>query len=392
MALERIGGVVAPELHEMRAVLDKLAVAVVIFALQAVNDVLGRNVEPGALADDFGQFFLVGHVIAPLGRFHGGHQQGLRGARVLLHPVGTHAQRLLGVLVPQFRRVDGGEADALIDQLLIPGLAHAEAVHGADLHVGHHLRRRHDDGLDIRVRVDAAGGQPVADPQVMSATGEGHRSLGRVSGRLARGKGLAQHAGIEPDLQVLVGRAHRNALRIQIEAGENDHGQRHVVLRHLAGGDEVGHRRQDMRAIDAVALRAQHQIVTRGAPGGLLHHFHIRHAVFGEEPLLLGHDQRRGIGERDEAENGAGCLWPSPLCKGAGGKGRLHSPGKGGGGGGLQQGAAAEAGCGDAHRVCPLLCPGSSVFPGAQNKKRRPVTARGKGGSRLQTKRRRCLS
>jgi hypothetical protein len=33
----------------------------------------------------------------------------------------------------------------------------------------HHLGRRHDDGLDVLVRVDAAGGEPVADPEVVGA-------------------------------------------------------------------------------------------------------------------------------------------------------------------------------------------------------------------------------
>jgi len=40
-----------------------------------------------------------------------------------------------------------------------------------------------------------------------------------------------------------------------------------------------------MRAIDAVAFRAQHKVVAGGAPGGLLLHLDVRHAVFGEQTL-----------------------------------------------------------------------------------------------------------
>jgi len=81
------------------------------------------------------------------------------------------------MVVPQLAGGVGGVADLLVDQLGVPRLAYAEGVHAADLHVGDHLRRRHDDGVDVGVRVDAAGRQPVAHPQVMGAAGEGHRAL-----------------------------------------------------------------------------------------------------------------------------------------------------------------------------------------------------------------------
>ena len=76
----------------------------------------------------------------------------------------------------------------------------------------------------------------------------------------------------------------------------------HVVLRDLAGADEIRHRREDVRAVDAVALRAEHQVVTRRAPRSLLDHFDVWHAVLGEEALFLGDDQRCGVGQCDEAE------------------------------------------------------------------------------------------
>ena len=60
-----------------------------------------------------------------------------------------------------------------------------------------------------------------------------------------------------------------------------------------------------MRAVDAIALRAQHQIVARGTPGGLLDDLDVGHAVLGEDALLLGNEQRRGIRQSDVAELGA---------------------------------------------------------------------------------------
>src|SRR5262245_42535803 len=57
-----------------------------------------------------------------------------------------------------------------------------------------------------------------------------------------------------------------------------------------------------MRAVDAVAFRAEHEVVARRAPRGLLHHLDAGHAVFCEESLFLGDEQGAGIGERDESE------------------------------------------------------------------------------------------
>ena len=51
-----------------------------------------------------------------------------------------------------------------------------------------------------------------------------------------------------------------------------------------------------------LASPAQHDVVARRAPPRLLQHFDIGHAVFGEEALFLGDEQRRSIGQRDEAE------------------------------------------------------------------------------------------
>ncbi len=189
--------------------------------------------------------------------------------------------------LPEFAGGAGGEADALVDQLLVPRLADAEGVHVADLHVGDHLRRRHDDGGDVLVRIDAAGGEPVADPEIVRAAREGHGDLDLLAGGLLGGEGLLQLGSIELHAGFGIFLGNRNALAVEVEAGDDRHRHRLVVLRHLAGGDEIGHRRQDMGAIDAVCVAAEHQIVARRAPGGLLQHFHVRQAVLGKQALFL---------------------------------------------------------------------------------------------------------
>ena len=68
-----------------------------------------------------------------------------------------------------------------------------------------------------------------------------------------------------------------------------------------------------MRAVDAVAFGPEHEVVAGGAPRGLLLHLDIGHAVFGEDALFLGDEQRRRIGERDEAEIGLFHLRPGRL-------------------------------------------------------------------------------
>ena len=131
-------------------------------------------------------------------RFHDGHQDRLGGVRVFVDPVGAHAERLFGMPLPQFAGGGGGEADALVDELLVPRLADAEHIHVADLHVGDHLRRRHDDGRDILVGIDAAGGQPVAHPEVMRAAREGHGGLDFLACRLLGREGVLQLEASRP--------------------------------------------------------------------------------------------------------------------------------------------------------------------------------------------------
>ena len=92
-----------------------------------------------------------------------------------------------------------------------------------------------------------------------------------------------------------------------------------------------------MRAVDAVAFGAEHEVVARGAPGGLLLHVDIGHAVLGEEALVLGDEQRTGVAERDEAELGALHFRARVLRERAGGEIQLCRGKQGGGAAGRLQ-------------------------------------------------------
>ncbi len=60
-----------------------------------------------------------------------------------------------------------------------------------------------------------------------------------------------------------------------------------------------------MGAVDAVCGPAQHQVVARRAPGRLLQHLDIGHAMLFEQTLFLGDDEGRRIGQGNEAKLGA---------------------------------------------------------------------------------------
>ncbi|CUX59944.1 conserved hypothetical protein [Agrobacterium tumefaciens str. Kerr 14] len=380
MAAEGIGRMVLPELHLQTGIFERATVAVIDIALEASKNVLRRHVEPLALAEDGGHFLLVRHLIAPLLRLHHGHQQRLGGVGVLFHPIGAHAERLFRMALPELSGGTGSKADALIDELFIPRLAHTEDVHIADLHVGNHLRRRNDDGGDVLVRIDAASGEPVADPEIMGAAGEGHRGLNFLAFGLLLLESSLQFGSIELNAGFGIFLGDGNTLAVEVEAGEDGHRHRHIILGHLAGVHEIGHRRQNMRAINAVGCATKHEIVARRAPGGLLQNLDIRHAMLGEQPLFRRDDERGGIGQRDKADFRTFYFRLGGGCESTRWKGHAHSADKGCGGGRLQYRAAADsAGEYLFHSHVPLIGPPLrvtfSLAKKPENKKRRSVFA-----------------
>jgi hypothetical protein len=190
--LEGEGGVIAPELHDSGRVLHDLALdAVIVLAPLARQDVSDRNVEPGAGADP-AHLVAVLELVAPSLCFHQGHEKGAGRLRVLVHPGGAQTEGLLRMLVPDLVGVGRRVSELLVDELRIPRLADAEGVHGADLHVGDNLRRRHHDGGHVLVGIDAAGCEPITNPKIVRATREGHGDF-RIAARCTfLGEGVLQ--------------------------------------------------------------------------------------------------------------------------------------------------------------------------------------------------------
>ena len=164
MALVGEGSIVSPEFHLQAGDILNLARAKIDFALKPGQEIIHAGLDILVFREDLGQFIGVGRVVGPLlGLLHG-HQQAQGGVGVLLHPVGAHGEGLLRVILPELTGDQGGITQLLIHQALVPGLAHAEDIHGARLHVGHHLRRRDHHQVSLFVGVDAIGRQPVAHP------------------------------------------------------------------------------------------------------------------------------------------------------------------------------------------------------------------------------------
>ena len=140
--------------------------------------------------------------------------------------------------------------------------------------------------------------------------------------------------------------------------------------------------------------RAEHEIVARRAPGGLLQHLDVGHAVLGEEALFLGDDQRRGIGQRDEAEHRP---WWSPArclaAKAPRGKAARTAPTSAAAAVVFRHGAAGDAWCWRCLRHVQFPClSGDRHSAGRRHKKTppEPAAASRRSAERHQAERRRC--
>jgi hypothetical protein len=147
---------VVEELHVV-GVVPGLAQAVLVAAQDALVDGVDAGVDVGLVGDRLGHLVLVLQAgVDPAAGLEHGHHHGARRVGVLLDELARGAQHLLGMVLPDVLRGGRGDADAVDDGAVVPGLADAEAVHVAHAHVGHHLRRRHGDDLGVLHRVDAA--------------------------------------------------------------------------------------------------------------------------------------------------------------------------------------------------------------------------------------------
>jgi len=143
--------------------------------------------------------------------------------------------------------------------------------------------------------MDAAGGQPIADPQIMRAAREGHGRLDLFACGSFRIEGGFQPGCVKLHAGFRIFLCDRNALAVVIETREDRHRHGLVVLRYVAGVYEIGERRENMGAVDAVCRPAKHEVVAGCTPGCLLGHIDVGKAMLFEQAFFLGNDQRRGI-------------------------------------------------------------------------------------------------
>ncbi len=173
---------------------------------------------------------------------------------------------------------------------MVPGLAHAKAVHVAHAHIGHHLRRRYGDDLGILERVDAVGRQPVVQPHGVCARGEG---LGKGVFALFAGHQLGQARAIDG---TLVGQFLRQRYGLAVVVERHQHG--HVLPG--AAHAQVHAVDQAVQHVGKVQL-AIDQLVAHAGPAGFLGGNDLD-AVLLIDPQHRGHDHAGAVGQRDEAD------------------------------------------------------------------------------------------
>jgi hypothetical protein len=209
---------------------------------------------------------------------------------VLLDVVASGAQHLFRVVFPDVLGGGGGDTDAVDDGAVIPGLAHAVAVHVAHAHVGHHLGRRHGDDLGALHRVDAVGRHPVVQPHGVRAGREGLRKgvLALVAGHQFGQAGAVNRALVGQLLR------QRNGLAVVVE--RHQHG--HVLLG--ATDADVDPIDQAVQHMGKVQFSVD-QLVAHAGPAGFLRRDDLD-AVFLVNAQHRGHDHAGAVGQRDEAD------------------------------------------------------------------------------------------
>ena len=197
----------------------------------------------------------------------------------------------------------GGQvADVVLGDTHRPGITGGEGLHRAVLHALQGFRCRHLEQFYRLVGVDATGGQPVANPDLLVGLGEGVGSLEFAALLLAELVEEARRRGFQVDGQVAIldGVGGGDAIALAHQHRQDHH--RHLLaIGDGAFADHLGHRQLPLATIDATAGGAQHQVVAGGTPARLLAEIHLQ-AVLGEEAFLDADHQGCGFKDRDVAE------------------------------------------------------------------------------------------
>ena len=125
------------------------------------------------------------------------------------------------MVLPHLLRGNRCKADAIGDGAGVPWLADTKAVHLADLHICHHLRRRYGDQRHVFVRMYSARAEPIARPHRVRAGRKRHRESHRRAGLLGLfNQGLERLRRLRAFRQQLLLQCNR--LTVAIEDKRND--------------------------------------------------------------------------------------------------------------------------------------------------------------------------
>ncbi len=156
MALEGIGGLLIPELHDVGAVFFDPAIAIIKSALSPRQYVLFGHTEPATLRENVAHFVFIS--LTPDLGLQNRLGQGLGRNGVGIDPISPQTQGFFGMVIPQFTRRHGAEAFLLVNELSIPGFTDTKCFHRLRLHIGHHLGRRHHNYRYIIIGINPGGG------------------------------------------------------------------------------------------------------------------------------------------------------------------------------------------------------------------------------------------
>nr|GEU28124.1 hypothetical protein [Tanacetum cinerariifolium] len=281
---------VVVELHVVRIV-PGLAQAVLVAAHDALVDRVLAGVDVRLVGDGLGHLVLVGQRrIDPFARIENGGHHGPARVRIFFGEVQRGPQHFFRVILPDVLGGGGRDANAVHDGAVAPRLAHAEAIHIADAHIGHHLRRRHGNDLGLLHRVDAVGGQPVVQPHGVGAGREGLRKrVFAFIGAHQPGQGGAIDGALVGQLF-----GQRDGLAVVVQS--HQHG--HVLL--LAANAHLHAVQQAVQHVRGVEV-AVGQLVAHARPRRFLAE-HELDAVFLVKAQDGGHHHRRAVGQRNEAD------------------------------------------------------------------------------------------
>jgi len=144
------------------------------------------------------------------------------------------------MLEPDLAGGAGGEADVLVDELLVHGSPTQNASMLPTFMLATICGGGHHDGGDVLVRDRRRRRQASNGSRGRGCRPEGHRDLHVLAGGFLLLKGGLSADASTPTLRSLYSFETEIACASRLSRAQDVHRGRHVVLRDLAGGDQVG--------------------------------------------------------------------------------------------------------------------------------------------------------